>query len=386
VGELKGKVEAVQKERDAVKGELDKLKAQQTLALREAKKKVEDLSTKDAEDKVKAAQEAFQENTEPLSADGFQGLSQEKAKEKKQKVTDATAESKTLKTNAADAAEEAMRTSLPVRLTEGILEIMLESMKRDPNIVHVRLFWQRREKRAREGASEAEAGQLRQRLELQTCRLDQMRAEKAKLEAEAEAGKLQQEVKLQTSTLDRVKTERAELETEAGKLRKGLEQQTSTLDRVQTERTELEDLLEQMHLATLMVPVKDIEGIGEKYAQDLEGKAGITTIKALLESCASREQRAELAAETGISPKLILNWANMADLLRVAGVSEEDAELLEAAGVDTVPELAQRNPENLFHALEKANQQRKMVDHPPTLEQVKSWIAQAKGLPRILTY
>jgi hypothetical protein len=59
---------------------------------------------------------------------------------------------------------------------------------------------------------------------------------------------------------------------------------------------------------------------------------------------------------------------------------------LEAAGVDTVPELAQRNPENLHQKLVAVNQEKELVRQLPTQAQVSDWIAQAKRLPRVITY
>ncbi|MGC8786620.1 MAG: DUF4332 domain-containing protein [Anaerolineae bacterium] len=130
----------------------------------------------------------------------------------------------------------------------------------------------------------------------------------------------------------------------------------------------------------------DIEGIGPVYKQALKEKAGITTTEALLEAAATPKKREELAAKTGISEKLILEWANLADLFRIKGIGEEYSDLLEEAGVDTVVELAQRNPENLYAALKEVNERKRLVRRLPTLEQVKDWVQQAKQLPRVLTY
>lgn len=79
----------------------------------------------------------------------------------------------------------------------------------------------------------------------------------------------------------------------------------------------------------------EIEGIGESYARKLE-EAGVKTTDDLLAMCATPRGRAKLADETGISSKLILKWTNHADLFRIKGVAGQFAELLEAAGVDTV--------------------------------------------------
>jgi len=134
-----------------------------------------------------------------------------------------------------------------------------------------------------------------------------------------------------------------------------------------------------------MARLVEVEGIGEKYAQKLE-EAGIQGTDAFLQMGATKKGRAEIAEKTGISPKLILEWLNHVDLMRVKGIGGEYSDLLEAAGVDTVAELAQRNPENLLKALEDVNQKKKLVRKMPTLAQVTDWVDQAAKLPKILTY
>lgn len=134
-----------------------------------------------------------------------------------------------------------------------------------------------------------------------------------------------------------------------------------------------------------MTNLLQVEGIGESYAQKLT-QAGISTTEALLEKGASPQGRQEIAEATGISQTLILRWVNHIDLFRIKGIGEEYADLLEAAGVDTVPELAQRNPENLHQKLAQVNQEKKRVRQLPSENQVKNWVEQAKQLPRKLTY
>ncbi len=135
-----------------------------------------------------------------------------------------------------------------------------------------------------------------------------------------------------------------------------------------------------------MARIIDIEGIGPEYKRALKERAGIATTEALLKACTTPEQREELAQRTGVSPKLILEWANLADLFRIRGVGEEYSDLLEEAGVDTVVELAQRNAENLYAALQETNDEKLLVRRMPSPGQVKDWVAQAKKLPRVLKY
>ena len=134
-----------------------------------------------------------------------------------------------------------------------------------------------------------------------------------------------------------------------------------------------------------MAKIVEIEGVGQAYASKLT-EAGIETTGALLEKGASSKGRKELAEKTGVSEKLILRWVNHADLFRVKGIGAEYAELLEAAGVDTVPELAQRNPESLLQKLSAANDDRKRVQKLPAQAQVNKWIEEAKTLPRVIAY
>jgi predicted flap endonuclease-1-like 5' DNA nuclease len=134
-----------------------------------------------------------------------------------------------------------------------------------------------------------------------------------------------------------------------------------------------------------MAKLTTVEGIGDVYAAKLK-EAGVETAEALLEAGKSPEGRKTLARRTGISDVLILEWINRVDLFRIKGVGEEYADLLEAAGVDTVPELKQRNAENLYGALAAVNEKKKLVRRMPTLAQVSDWIAQARALPRVVTY
>ncbi len=128
-----------------------------------------------------------------------------------------------------------------------------------------------------------------------------------------------------------------------------------------------------------------IEGIGPAYSEALMG-IGIASTHDLLERGATRKGREEIAEQTGLSHKLIMKWVNHVDLYRVPGIGSEYADLLEAAGVDTVPELAQRNPENLHPKLVEVNEEKKLVRQVPAQSQVVKWVEEAKNLPRKVTY
>jgi predicted flap endonuclease-1-like 5' DNA nuclease/predicted nucleic acid-binding Zn-ribbon protein len=135
-------------------------------------------------------------------------------------------------------------------------------------------------------------------------------------------------------------------------------------------------------------PISDlieIEGIGDFYYSKFAA-IGMTTQAQLIAQGATQKGRAEIAEKTGIPEKLILRWVNHVDLIRINGVGPQFAELLEAAGVDTVPELAQRNAQNLVQKMTEVNEARNLTGRVPTLNEVTAWIAEAKTLPRIITH
>lgn len=134
-----------------------------------------------------------------------------------------------------------------------------------------------------------------------------------------------------------------------------------------------------------MARLETIEGIGPAYAERLR-VAGVGSVEALLRAGASPDGRQDLAEKTGISPDLILKWVNRADLMRVWGVGEEYSDLLEKAGVDTVVELARRNPDNLYQKLVEVNEAQHLVRRLPSLEMVKGWVERARGLERAVAY
>lgn len=129
----------------------------------------------------------------------------------------------------------------------------------------------------------------------------------------------------------------------------------------------------------------DIEGVGETYAEKLT-VAGIDTVEKLLERCASAKGRAEVAAETGISEKLILRWTNHADLFRIQGIGPQFAELLEAAGVDTVKELRHRVPANLEKRITEVNEARNLTGRVPSVKELTKMIEGAGTLEPVVTY
>jgi len=132
-------------------------------------------------------------------------------------------------------------------------------------------------------------------------------------------------------------------------------------------------------------PITDIEGIDGKAANILR-TVGIRSTERLLEAARTVRGRKMLAIKTGFDEKQLLCWANVADRMRIKGVRKEYAELLQAAGVDTVKELKYRNPANLAEAMAEANKRRKMVNLLPSEKVVSNWIESAKKLQLKITY
>ncbi len=134
-----------------------------------------------------------------------------------------------------------------------------------------------------------------------------------------------------------------------------------------------------------MSNIAEIEGIGPAYAEKL-GKANIKTVEGLLKDGASKKGRQAIAEASGIDEGKILDWVNMADLFRIKGVAGQFAELLKAAGVDTVKELRTRNAENLHTKLVEVNDAKNLTRVVPGVEKIAEFIEQAKGLEPVVTY
>ncbi|MEN7343447.1 MAG: DUF4332 domain-containing protein [Pseudomonadota bacterium] len=134
-----------------------------------------------------------------------------------------------------------------------------------------------------------------------------------------------------------------------------------------------------------MTKLTDVEGIGPTYAAKLTA-AGCRSQEHLLEIGGTKAGRKKVAADSGCTEKQILEWVNRADLCRIKGVGSEYSDLLECSGVDTVPELSNRNAENLHAKMVEVNTAKKLVRSMPSAKQVADWVAQAKKLPRAVHY
>jgi len=151
-------------------------------------------------------------------------------------------------------------------------------------------------------------------------------------------------------------------------------------------RSELEEYLRSFGSSSeFRKGVEYIEGVGPAKGAKLRG-AGIATVLDLMAEGATRRGRKNISDRTGLAVSEILTWVNHIDLFRIKGVAQEYADLLEQSGVDTVVELAHRNPNNLFKRMNDINEQKQLVRRTPHLSDVQSWVEQAKNLKRLIYY
>jgi predicted flap endonuclease-1-like 5' DNA nuclease len=134
-----------------------------------------------------------------------------------------------------------------------------------------------------------------------------------------------------------------------------------------------------------MASIAAIESMDQRDATKLR-KAGVRTTDALLKTAATRTGRRRLAREASLSESEILSWVNRADLMRIKGIGSEYADLMEAAGVDTIRELRRRNPDRLLTAMTEINVRRRLIRRLPTKGMVAGWIEAAKGIEPLVTH
>lgn len=131
--------------------------------------------------------------------------------------------------------------------------------------------------------------------------------------------------------------------------------------------------------------ITEIEGIGETYAKKLHA-IGIRTTANLLEKGGTKKGREAIAKQTGLPESLILTWVNHSDLFRIKGIAGQFSELLEAAGVDTVKEMGNRNPESLHAKLAETNLKYMLSGRVPSLSALRVMIASAKQMKAAVSH
>lgn len=134
-----------------------------------------------------------------------------------------------------------------------------------------------------------------------------------------------------------------------------------------------------------MASIAAIESMDRRDATKLR-KAGVRTTDGLLKTAATRTGRRRLAKDADLTESEILAWVNRADLMRIKGIGSEYADLLEAAGVDTIRELRRRNPDRLLIVMTDLNLRRRLIRRLPTNGMVAGWIEAAKGIEPLVTH
>ena len=132
-------------------------------------------------------------------------------------------------------------------------------------------------------------------------------------------------------------------------------------------------------------PISDLEKFAPGATMALKS-VGIRTTSGLIEAARSPKGRKVLSAKTGLDERRILRWTNMADRMRIKGVGEDYAHLLEVAGVNTVKELRYRSPAKLAKAMAEINIKRKLVQLLPSEKAIERWIQHAKRLDLVISY
>jgi predicted RecB family nuclease len=134
-----------------------------------------------------------------------------------------------------------------------------------------------------------------------------------------------------------------------------------------------------------MARISQIEGLGKSQMSSLRDN-GVRTTDDLLRMAADTNSRQQLARRARVSEEQLLEWTNRADLMRIRGIGREYSDLLEAAGVDTVRELANRVPNNLYRTLSEVNRQKHLTRRSPASTEVERWVTEAKRLPVMISH
>jgi predicted flap endonuclease-1-like 5' DNA nuclease len=129
--------------------------------------------------------------------------------------------------------------------------------------------------------------------------------------------------------------------------------------------------------------LEEIDGIGPFFADRLV-RAGVADSDALIERCATAEGRRQLSAYAAVTTQQLETWARQADLMRVSGIGGGFGRLLEASGVQSVQELAQREPENIVNLLHRVNAERKLTRAVPSLSTVSRWVRRAREMQPVV--
>ena len=127
-----------------------------------------------------------------------------------------------------------------------------------------------------------------------------------------------------------------------------------------------------------MFKFSELHNVNKSVADTLIN-AGFDSSEQLLSAAATPEERRELSQATGIAESDLLEMINRAEMARIDGIGKIYADLLAAAGVNTVLELSTQNYRVLHGRIKEVAAQHhvRRVPNPATIE---DWVAYAKEL------
>lgn len=133
----------------------------------------------------------------------------------------------------------------------------------------------------------------------------------------------------------------------------------------------------------MRVTISKLNGIQPEIETKLRAH-NIKDSKELLQAYHRFGSANRLAEHVGADASHITLLLNRADLARIRGIGEAYTGLLEAAGIQTIKELARRCPEELRAQFERINGERKLVGRVPAQATVNGWVNKARRLPAAL--
>ena len=122
--------------------------------------------------------------------------------------------------------------------------------------------------------------------------------------------------------------------------------------------------------------LSDVSLVSE-VAQTRLAESGVTNTRGLLEALLTPSLRAAMLPMLELSAAETLALARQLELLQLEGVGPKASQLLIAAGVTSVADLAKREPASLLAPLAVANDARAIAGVNPSIEHVTQWVEAA---------
>jgi predicted flap endonuclease-1-like 5' DNA nuclease len=133
----------------------------------------------------------------------------------------------------------------------------------------------------------------------------------------------------------------------------------------------------------MSIVIHKLPGVDSTLEAKLKG-LGIKDSEDLLRVCRSMSAINKLAVSAGLDPKELTRLVHRADLARIRGIGDAYTQLLEAVGVKTLSDLADRQPEDLRDQFNHVNGELKLVGRVPALAMVNGWVTKAQRLHETL--